>query len=89
MSLGKAKNGDEPSFVLIGDKVELLLNIANKHNDHNRHHMALNEILNEYKQRQKSFRDHSFTPRHYILSILAPISLKIDVDVAAHFKISR
>ena len=35
MSGGKEKIGDVPSFVLIGGKVELLLNIANEYNDHN------------------------------------------------------
>ena len=45
MSERKAKAGNEPSFALIGDKVELLLNFTNEHNDYNRCLMALNGYI--------------------------------------------
>ena len=50
----------------------------------------LPEAVNQYKANDReSFKDHSLTPRHYISSILAPIYLKIVVDVAAYSKICR
>ena len=51
---------------------------------------GLTEALNEYTANDKEcLRYHSLTPRHCTSSILAPIYLKIVVDVAAYFKISR